>query len=154
MRKAFVAAVVVGLALCLAVVAGSKQQDTNAVQYMNLGGRSDELPYSHAVLAGDTLYVAGTIGVDPETGLAPQDVEEEARLCMDGIKAKLALADMTMDEVVQIQVFCPDLSLYDQFNAVYRTYFEEHFPARAFVGSGPLLRNGRFEINAIAVRQR
>jgi enamine deaminase RidA (YjgF/YER057c/UK114 family) len=52
-----------------------------------------------------------------------------------------------------VQVFCPDLSLYDQFNAVYRTYFTDHFPARAFVGSGPLLRGGHFEILGTAIRQ-
>jgi len=153
MKHALAAAVVVGLAVVVgAAGAAQRQQESRAVRYLNLEGRSDELPYSHAVLAGDMLFVAGTIGVDPETGLAPEDVEEEVRLCLDGIRAKLALADMAMDDVVQVQVFCPDLSLYERFNAVYRTYFEEHFPARAFIGSGPLLRNGRFELNAIAVR--
>ena len=67
------------------------------------------------------------------------------------MKAKLALAGLTMDDLVSIQVFCSDLSLYDTFNAVYRTYFERDFPVRAFIGSGPLLRNGRFEISGIAV---
>ena len=57
-----------------------------------------------------------------------------------------------MDDLVSIQIFCPDLSLYERFNAVYRTYFDDHFPARAFIGSGPLLRGARFEINGIAAR--
>ena len=122
-------------------------------EHMNLGGRGDELPYSHAVLAGDTLYVAGTLGVDPQTGTVPLDVEQEIRLCLDGIRAKLALAGMTMDDLVSIQVFCPDLTLYERFNAIYRTYFDDAFPARAFVGSGPLLRGARFEINGVAVRR-
>ena len=117
----------------------------------NLPGRGDELPYNHIVVAGDTVYVAGTIGVDPATGLAPADPEQEARLALDGVKAKLALAGLTMDDLVSIQVFCSDLSLYDTFNAVYRTYFQRDFPVRAFIGSGPLLRNGRFEISGIAV---
>ncbi len=118
---------------------------------LNLRGRSDDLPFNHIVVAGDTVYVAGTIGVDPATGLAPADPEQEARLALDGVKAKLALAGLTMDDLVSIQVFCSDLSLYDTFNAVYRTYFERDFPVRAFIGSGPLLRNGRFEISGIAV---
>ncbi len=84
--------------------------------------------------------------------MAPESVEQEARLVMDGIKTKVELAGLTMDDIVQVQVFCPDLALYEQFNEVYKTYFDEHFPARAFIGSGPLLRNGRFEVNAIAVR--
>jgi enamine deaminase RidA (YjgF/YER057c/UK114 family) len=60
---------------------------------------------------------------------------------------------MTMDDLVTVQVFCPDLSLYDKFNAIYRTYFSKNFPARAFLGSGPLLRGGHFEIVGIAIKQ-
>jgi len=57
-----------------------------------------------------------------------------------------------MDDLVSVQVFCPDLSLYDKFNAVYRSYFTKDFPARAFIGSGPLLRGAHFEAQAIAVK--
>ena len=114
--------------------------------------RTDTVPYSYGVLAGDTYYVAGTLGLDQATGQAPQDAEQEVRNVMDGIKAKLALAGMTMDHVVSVQVFCTDLTLYDKFNAIYQTYFTNGYPARAFIGSGPLLRGARFEVNAIAVR--
>ena len=76
------------------------------------------------------------IGELLQRGAAPESVEQEARLVMDGIKAKVELAGLTMDDVVQVQIFCPDLSLYEQFNEVYKTYFDEHFPARAFIGSG------------------
>jgi len=111
------------------------------------------LPFSDAVLAGDTLYLAGTIGLDPKTGLPPADPKEEARLALEDMKATLAEAGMTMDDLVTVQVFCADLELYDDFNAVYRTYFTEPFPARAFIGSGPLLRGGRFEVQGIAVKR-
>lgn len=56
-----------------------------------------------------------------------------------------------MDDLVQVQVFCSDLSLYDEFNKLYATYFHEGAPVRAFVGTGPLLWEARFEINGIAV---
>jgi 2-iminobutanoate/2-iminopropanoate deaminase len=56
---------------------------------------------------------------------------------------------MTMDDLVFVQVYCTDVKLYDTFNAVYRTYFKR-FPARAFLGSGPLLGGARFEIQGIA----
>jgi reactive intermediate/imine deaminase len=121
-------------------------------RHFNPPDRSDTNPFAHGVLAGDTYYVAGTLGLDPATGQPPADAAQEAKLVMDGIQAKLALADMTMEDVVSVQVFCPDLTLYDTFNNVYRTYFEDGFPARAFIGSGPLLRGARFEVNAIAVR--
>ena len=71
------------------------------------------------------------------------------RIVMDSMKQRLEMVGMTMDDLVNVRVYCPDLSLYDKFNAVYRTYFKEHFPARAFIGSGPLLLGGRFEVTGI-----
>ena len=58
-----------------------------------------------------------------------------------------------MEDLVSVQVFSPDLTLYEKFNATYQTYFGKDYPARGFIGSGPLLRGGRFEIQAIAVRR-
>ena len=63
-------------------------------------------------------------------------------------------AGMTMDDVVSIQVFCTDLSLYEPFNAVYATYFHDNYPSRAFIGAGKLLFGARFEINGIAVARK
>lgn len=122
-------------------------------QRLNLPGRSDTRPYSHAVMAGDTLYVAGSIGIDPATGAPPAGIEDEVRLVMDALKSKLALGGMTMNDLVSVQVFCPDLSLYGTFNKVYATYFTDGFPARAFIGSGPLLNGGHFEVTGIAVKK-
>ena len=56
-------------------------------------------------------------------------------------------------DLVPVQIFCPDLSLYERFNEIYRTSFSKNFPARAFISSGPLLRGGRFESQGIAVRR-
>ena len=114
----------------------------------------NELPFSNGVLVGNTLYIAGHIGVDPQTGKVPAAVEEEAKLVMDAIKKTVESAGMTMDDIVSIEVHCPDLSLYDTFNKVYRTYFKNGFPARAFLGSGKLLRDGHFEVLGIAVKRK
>ena len=122
-------------------------------RFLNLPQRTDDLPYSHVVVADDTVWVAGTIGIDPATGRAPADPATEARLALDGVRDKLALAGLTMDDLVSVQVFCTDLALYETFNEIYRGYFARTFPARAFVGSGPLLRGGRFEICAVAARR-
>ena len=111
-----------------------------------------QLPFSDGVLVGDTLYLSGKIGLDPVTGKVPASIEQEARLVMDDVKSTLARAGMTMEDLVHVQVFCSDLSLYAQFNAVYRTYFDR-FPARAFIGSGALLFDSHFEVQAIAVRR-
>jgi reactive intermediate/imine deaminase len=144
----FVAGGAFGLAAAGAMVEGA-----GARRHINLPNRTVQAPFSDAVLVGDTLYLAGRIGIDPATGKPPADAQQEARIVLDGLKAVLADAGMAMDDLVTVQVFCPDLSLYDGFNAVYRSYFAQEFPARAFIGSGPLLRGGRFEVQAIAVRR-
>lgn len=144
--------VALGIAL-MAVASGEVVTEAQAPRYINLPGRSDDLPYSNAVLVGDTLYLAGSIGIDPETGAPPDSIEEEVRIVMDSMKRRLEMVGMTMDDLVNVRVYCPDLSLYDRFNAVYRTYFREHFPARAFIGSGPLLLGGHFEVTGIAVKR-
>ena len=111
------------------------------------------LPFSDAVLVGNTLYIAGHIGLDTKTGLAPADAEQEAHLVMDGIKKTVENAGLTMDDIVSMQIFCTDLKLYETFNGVYRSYFHGDFPARAFIGTSTLLRNGHYEVMGIAVKR-
>lgn len=110
------------------------------------------LPFSSGVLAGDMFYMSGHIGLDPATKKPPADAEQEARLMLDAFRETLSRANLTMANLVFVQVFCSDVSLFDKFNAVYRTYFDGEFPARAFIGSGPLLFGARFEIQGIAVK--
>ena len=122
-------------------------------KYVNLPGRAVAAPFSDAVLVGDTLYLAGRLGFVPGTRQIPTSAEEEARNVLDQFKAVLAEAGMTMDDLVSVQVFCSDVSLFDTWNKVYPTYFGKELPARAFIGSGPLLFGARFEMQAIAVRR-
>jgi 2-iminobutanoate/2-iminopropanoate deaminase len=122
-------------------------------EHLNAPGRKDTLPFSHGVLAGDLYFVAGTLGTDPASGKPPADAEAEARAMLDDFRKKLELAGLGMDDLVQVQVFCSDLTLYDLFNRVYASYFTGPTPARAFIGSGPLLRGCRFEIQGIAARR-
>ncbi len=107
--------------------------------------------FSGAVLAGSTLYLSGTLGL--EGGQVPATAEAEARNALNNIKGTLEDAGMTMDDLVSVQVFSSDVADYAAFNEVYRTYFEREFPARAFVGAGPLLFGARFEVLGIAVKR-
>jgi 2-iminobutanoate/2-iminopropanoate deaminase len=111
------------------------------------------LPFSDAVLVGNTLYIAGHIGLDPKTDQAPADAELEAHLVMEGIKKTVENAGFSMDDIVSMQIFCTDLKLYDTFNSVYKTYFHGNFPARAFIGTDKLLRNGHYEVLGIAIKR-
>lgn len=114
----------------------------------------EALPFSDGVLVGDTLYVAGHLGIEAKTGMPPASAEEEARLAMDGIKQTVESAGMSMDDLVSVQVFCTDLKLYDIFNAIYKTYFHgNNYPARSFIGADKLLRGGRFEVLGIAIKK-
>jgi 2-iminobutanoate/2-iminopropanoate deaminase len=113
---------------------------------------SAPLPFSDAVRVGDTLYVAGHLGLDAQTGNAPADPQLEARVVMDAVKHTVESAGLTMDDLVSVTIYCTDLQLYDTFNAVYRSYFHGHYPARAFIGSGKLLRGGHFEVQGVAIK--
>ncbi len=113
---------------------------------------STALPFSGAVLVGNTLYLSGTIGLD-ENQQVPSTAEAEARLVLNSMQSTLEAAGMTMDDLVSVQVFCSDVAHYAAFNAVYRTYFTTEFPARAFIGAGTLLFDARFEVQGIAVKR-
>jgi enamine deaminase RidA (YjgF/YER057c/UK114 family) len=129
----------------------SSTKQTIRRRYINLRGRRADLPFSDAVQVGDTLYLSGRLGFEPGTSKIPENPEQEAGYLLDGMRAVLAEAGMTMNDLVYVQVYCPDLSLFDRFNGVYRRYFSRDFPARAFLGSGPLLFGARFEIVGIAI---
>jgi 2-iminobutanoate/2-iminopropanoate deaminase len=120
--------------------------------YINLPNRPAGLPFSDAVLVGDTLYISGRIGIDPATGEAPESIDVEIDLLFDGFQAVLRQAGMTMDDLVWVQVYSPDVSLWEKFNSAYMKLFSREFPARAFLGSGTLLKKGRFEMLGIAVK--
>ncbi len=119
---------------------------------INLPGKTITAPFSDAILAGNTLYLAGRLGLDKD-GKAPDKVEDEIKLLLDGEKDVLAQAGMTMDDLVYVQISCTDLKLFDTFNPIYKTYFTKDFPAREFVGAGSLLRGAHFELQAIAVKR-
>jgi 2-iminobutanoate/2-iminopropanoate deaminase len=113
---------------------------------------SKGLPFSEAVLVGDTLYVAGHIGVDQKTGQAPGDLDQEMKLLFDGVRADMAEVNFGMDDLVSVRIYCTDLALYGKFNTAYRAQFGKDVPARAFVGVASLLRNGHFEMEGVAVK--
>jgi reactive intermediate/imine deaminase len=121
--------------------------------YINLPGRNVNAPFSDAVQVGNTVYLAGRLGLDPQTGRPPADPAVEARLLLESFRNVLAQGGLTMSDMVYVQVFCSDVALFDTWNQVYRTFFSEPFPARAFIGSGPLLFGARFEMQGIAVKR-
>jgi enamine deaminase RidA (YjgF/YER057c/UK114 family) len=132
--------------------ANSNPAPQAARKAINLPGKTISAPFSDAILAGNTLYMAGRIGLDKD-GKAPDKIEDEIKLLLDGEKDVLRQAGMTMDDLVYVQISCTDLKLFDTFNPIYKTYFTKDFPAREFVGAAAILRGGHFEMQAIAVKR-
>jgi 2-iminobutanoate/2-iminopropanoate deaminase len=146
----FLALVVAGLVTVRGAFSQGPAQSTRRA--IHLPDANPQLPFSDGVLAGNTLYLAGRIGLD-KTGKPPAEINDEVKILLDQIKAVLEQAGMTMDDLVYVQIACTDLSLFDKFNAIYRTYFTtKDLPAREFIGAAALLRGGHFELQAIAVR--
>ena len=108
-------------------------------------------PFSGGVFVGNTFYLSGQIG--HKDGKVPPDVKAEAKLVLDIVQDLLKQAGLTMDDLVTVQIFCSDVNHYAAFNEVYRGYFKREFPARAFLGSGRLLFDARFEVQGIAVKR-
>ena len=120
-----------------------------------VGGRSASddggPPFSGAVMVDDILYVSGNLGI--VDGKVPDDPADEARAVMDAIKTSVESAGLTMDDIFVVQIFCSDVSHYGVFNEVYKSYFSKEYPARAFIGSGPLLFGARFEVMVTAKKR-
>jgi 2-iminobutanoate/2-iminopropanoate deaminase len=140
------------LALLLAMPGLALAQQPGRTYLNSPLAQQRDLPFSSGVLVGNTLYIAGTTGVDPSTK-GTVSATEEARLAMNRVKHVVEQSGMKMDDIVSVQVFCTDLRDYDAFNGVYKTYFHGHYPARAFIGVASLLFGARYEINGIAVRR-
>jgi 2-iminobutanoate/2-iminopropanoate deaminase len=138
--------------LLLSIASQAADHDRKHV-VLDQSAKRSAFPFSDAVQVGETLYIAGTVGFEASTGKPPASAEEEARLAMDGVKQVLESQGMAMDDLVSVQVYCTDFELYDKFNGVYRSYFHEQFPARAFLGVASLIRGARFEVTGIAVKR-
>jgi len=140
--------------LIMATMVSIEAHSEDSRTYVNGRSATDEnvLPFSDAVLVGNTLYLSGSIGID-ENRKVPDDPSDEARNVMNAIKSTVEAAGMTMDDIVSIQIFCSDVKHYQAFNDVYRTFFTKEFPARAFIGAGTLLFDARFEVQGIAIKR-
>lgn len=109
-------------------------------------------PYSQAIRAGKTLYLAGQISIDPKTKqVVSGTIEEQTKLVLENLKAVLAADGLTMDHVVSTSVFMKDLNEFAKMNEAYGTYFKNAPPARATVEVARLPRDVKVEISAIAV---
>ncbi len=111
-------------------------------------------PYSQGIRAGNMVFLAGQIAIDPKTKQLMKDasIEDQTRLVLENLKAVLEADGLTMDHVVSTTVFLKDLNEFGKMNEVYGGYFKSAPPARATVEVARLPRDVKVEIAAIAVR--
>ena len=112
------------------------------------------VPYNQAILSGNTLYTSGQIAINPTTGeLALENISTETKQVMENLKAVLAAAEMTFENVVKTSIFISDMHNFSAINAVYATYFdEETAPARETVEVANLPKFVNVEISMIAIK--
>jgi len=110
-------------------------------------------PYSQAIMAGNTLYLAGQIAINPESGeMVTDNIENEARQVMDNLQAVLQEAGMEMDNVVKTTIYMTDLDNFGKVNDIYGSYFGEMPPARVTIGVAALPKGASLEITMEAVK--
>ena len=111
--------------------------------------------YSQGVEVGNTLWLAGQIGLDPATRkLVEGGVQAETRRAIENCKAVLEAAGYSLKDVVQVQVFLLSIDDYQAMNQVYATYFQESPPARAALAVAALPGGAQVEILMTAVKGR
>lgn len=110
-------------------------------------------PYSQAIEVGNMLFASGQLGLDPETGdFAVGGVKAQTEQSFRNIKAILAEAGYTMENVVKTTVYLADMADFAVVNEVYAAQFSGDYPARSAVAVKTLPKNGLVEIEVIAVK--
>jgi 2-iminobutanoate/2-iminopropanoate deaminase len=110
-------------------------------------------PYSHAILAGNTLYVSGQIGINPENGqMDTLNFETEFKRVLTNIEAILKEAGMSWDNIVKATIYTTDLKHYKLINTLYGEKFSKDPPARETVQVAALPVGAHVEVSCIAIK--
>lgn len=108
-------------------------------------------PYSQAVKAGKLIFVSGQLPIDAKTGEMPSEIKGQTRQSLENVKAILAEAGATLDNVVKTTVYLADMSLFGDMNEVYADYFQGGiYPARAAFAVKELPKKALVEIEVVA----
>ena len=131
---------------------GSSSGEGGGRQVIRAGPATGGLPYSPGILAGTTLYLAGTIGEDAANNIVPGGIEAETRQALDNIGDVLKAAGMGFQDVTSVTVYITSFNDFAKFNEIYRQVFPTNPPARATVQVAGLINGAKVEIQMIAVK--
>jgi reactive intermediate/imine deaminase len=107
--------------------------------------------YSQAIRTGDTVYLSGQIGLDPETMQMAEGMEAQTHRVFQNLRAVAEAAGGRLDDMVKLTVYLTDLVHFPRINEIMAGYFNKPYPARAAVGVAGLPRNAMVEIEAVMV---
>jgi 2-iminobutanoate/2-iminopropanoate deaminase len=109
-------------------------------------------PYSAGVKAGQFVFTAGQLGIDPQSGdFVKGGIQEETRQALLNLKSVLEAAGASLESVVKITVFLRDMNDFGAMNEIYGEFFTGDYPARSAVQVARLPKDGAVEIEAIAL---
>ena len=107
-------------------------------------------PYVHAVRAGNLVFCSGQLSLDPSSGeLRGETFAEQARGCLDNLRAVAEAAGATLGDAVRITVYLTDMAAFAEVNEVYAEYFPDAPPARVAIGVAALPKGGKVEMDAV-----
>lgn len=107
--------------------------------------------YSQAVRVGDTIYLSGQIGLDPETMQLVEGIDAQITRVFENLKAVALAAGATLDDAVKVNIYLTDLAHFAKVNETMAKYFSQPYPARAAVGVAALPRGALIEADAVLV---
>lgn len=107
--------------------------------------------YSQAIQTGNTVYLSGQIGLDPQTMQLVDGIEAQIRRVFDNVKAVCEAADGSLADIAKINIFLIDLANFQLVNQIMGEYFAEPYPARAALGVASLPRGALVEMDGVMV---
>jgi 2-iminobutanoate/2-iminopropanoate deaminase len=112
----------------------------------------NSVPLSGAWEVNGLVFVSGQVHVDASGNIAGKTIEEQLELTITNVKKRLAAADLTLDDVVRVQLYLTDLSQLPALNKAYKTYFKHPLPVRTAIGVVALPLGANLEMDVIAAR--
>ncbi|MBS7622669.1 RidA family protein [Candidatus Bathyarchaeota archaeon] len=106
--------------------------------------------YSNLTRAGDFIFIAGQVAINPETGEIPVDLKEQLRLVFENVKKLVESEGGTLADVVKTTAYLADPSYHEEYDRLYRSYFREGYPARSTVQARLMHPDFKVEVEAIA----
>jgi 2-iminobutanoate/2-iminopropanoate deaminase len=134
--------------------AQAQPKDHTRINTLPLAPGAPPRPYTGGVMAGDILYLSGTVGNDPKTGVPPPVFADAVKQALANQTDVLKAANMTWADVVKVNVYVKDMGKYAEFNTIYMATLGSTFPARTFIAVADLPASGQVEIEAVAIRRR